>query len=478
MKCWLTSLLLFFGGVGCLADGTPGSDNDPLQVFEGPMYRHAQIAVSVMTLPKEIVEVDHNSEGLLVPASILKLVTTASALELLGADHRFETGLDYVGTLNDSILDGDLVIRGGGDPTLGSRYLGEPRPTFLTRWVELVKNAGIREIRGRVVADAGLFDDEPLSPYWLWEDLGNYYAAGAFGLGVHDNSYTLHLRSEAPGTRPHILGTDPPLPRLQLENRLLAAPNNKDSAYIYGVPYVWHHSLRGTLPANRTRFSIRGALPDPPLQAAILLHDALTRHGVSVRNEPATLRTYTLPQVMTTRLGVHVSPPLSRIVTIIHHNSDNVYAECLLRHLAATRFKPPYSAKQGIAVIHDHWKRQGLDTDGLIMVDGSGLSPVNRLSARFLCQLLAYMSTRSPQAETFETSLPLAGVEGTVSGFLNDTPLAGKVRLKSGTHQHVTNYAGYSYRNGIKQVVVLMVNHGDLPRQQVRKDLAECLLGH
>lgn len=412
----------------------------------------------------------------LVPASTLKLVTTATALELLGPDHRFETALDYVGEVKEGVLMGDLVIKGGGDPTLGSKHVGSSQWVFLDTWINQVKAAGIKQINGRIVADASYFDDEPLSPYWLWEDIGNYYAAGVHGLGIRDNSYTLHLRSGAPGTKPFILGTEPSLPLLQVENYLIAANNKKDSAYLYGQPWSWTRSLHGSMPANSDDFSIRGDLPDPPLQAAIDLHDALKKAGIFVQKPPVTGRTYRLPSNRV-RLGVVFSPPLSRIVEIIHHHSDNLYAETLLRHLAAVSYAPPLTAKNGLAVIYRHWQSKGLDIKDLIMLDGSGLSPVNRVSARFLGDLLVYMATKSPQANVFESSLPRAGMEGTVANFMAGTPLAGKARLKSGSNQYATTYAGYCLRNGSKQAVVLLVNHGLISRQQVRKELAEYLLG-
>jgi len=487
MKLSLLSLLMICGlAFNIKAEKTPvDGKRQPLsgQVesipgdLTGPRYRQSLVALATLDASSGQVITAYNSDLPLVPASVLKLVTTATALELLGPEHRFETGLDYVGTLKNGVLEGDLVIRGGGDPTLGSKHLGENCDAYLSTLISQVKAAGIKAVKGRVVGDAGLFDEEPLSPYWLWEDIGNYYAAGICGLGVRDNSYTLNLRSGAPGSNPDVLGTEPPLPRLQIDNHLVAAPNNKDSAYLYGQPYDWHRSLHGTMPANKAFFSIKGDLPDPPLYAASALRDALVKNGITVDKAPATLRTYSLPKAKCVRLGVVKSPPLKQIITIIHHHSDNIYAEYLLRQLAGVQYAPPYTARQGLSVIYDYWQRKGLDTDGLLMVDGSGLSPVNRLSARFLGDLLAFMSSRSNYGEVFEATLPKAGMEGTVASFLKGTSLAGKFRLKSGSNQYTTAYAGYGSLNGTKQVVVMLVNHTNLSPWQIRKDMADFLLG-
>lgn len=445
--------------------------------FGGSRYRHELVGICVQDVTGKEAPTTLNPDCPLVPASVIKLVTTATALELFGPDHCFETTLAYSGTLKNGRLTGDLIIKGGGDPTLGSRHLGEKKDDYLREWVDLVRKAGIQSIDGSVITDASLFDEEPLSPFWLWEDIGNYYAAGIYGLCVNDNSVTVHLRSGKAGTTPSVTKTEPELPLLEFENHLVAADNDKDSAYVYGVPYVWNRQLFGTLPANRSDFSIRGDLPDPPHYAADLLSKALVKSGVPVKGKPATNRIHSLsPMLPLTRIGCTRSLPLSRIIRIIHEKSDNLYAEYVLRSLANVAGSAPYSARKGLDVVRNFWKRKGFDMDGLHMVDGSGLSPLDRVSPRFLADLLTYMSTKSAYAAVFEQSLPLAGREGSVSSFLTDTPITGRVRLKSGSNLTTTCFAGYYQKEATKLAVVMMVNHTNLSRSQVRADMQDFLL--
>ncbi|MDI9544384.1 MAG: D-alanyl-D-alanine carboxypeptidase, partial [Bacteroidota bacterium] len=141
-----------------------------------------------------------NSAQALVPASLSKLLTTGAALEILGPEKRFKTELAYRGLLENGSLKGNLYILGGGDPSLGSEYTEEQAGLFLQDWVQAVKQLGISRIEGDIVADPSLFDEEAVSPYWLWEDMGNYYAAGVYGLAVFDNMFRLGLKSGLPGT--------------------------------------------------------------------------------------------------------------------------------------------------------------------------------------------------------------------------------------------------------------------------------------
>jgi len=445
--------------------------------FSKPVYKHSLISICLQEAGTHKTIASQNEQQAVMPASVIKLVTTATALELLGPDYCFETRLEYTGAINGGRLDGNLIIRGGGDPTLGSRHLGERKDTFIEDWIQMVKQAGINVIAGDVLADASLFDDEPISPFWLWEDIGNYYAAGAYGLGVYDNSFTLNLQSGAPGSQPTILSVIPELPELVLENHLKAAGNTKDSAYFYGMPYQWRRSLYGTIPANQTVFSIRGDIPDPPLYTAGLLRKALSEAGILVEGEACDIHQQTtFPNTSSTLLGTTRSIPLWQIIRIIHEKSDNVYTEYLLRHIARTAYSEPASARNGLNVIKAFWANKGLDVTGLFMTDGCGLSPLNRVSAAFIASVLDYMATQSQYASQFECSLPLAGVQGTVSSFLKDTPLAGKVRLKSGSNQTTTAYAGYYQKKGATWVVVMLVNHTDVSRFQVRKDMEDFLL--
>lgn len=442
-------------------------------VFRSKAYEHASVSVCVLDLAANRTVVQINQERGVTPASVLKLLTTGAALDLLGPDYRFETKVLVSGTIQSGILSGDLRVLGGGDPTLGSRQVKDNPEAFLTDWVKAIKAAGINRIQGRILADPSAFDDEGVSPYWLWEDIGNYYATGIYGLNAFDNSFKLELQSGATGTKPTILGTVPTIPGLTVDNRLLAADNDLDSAYLYGAPFQNDMRLFGTVPANRNRFAIRGQLPDPAAYLAFRLKEAFIQAGITVDGEALSTREMPIkPETPERVLCTTKSVPLAQIVRIIHEKSDNFYTECLLRQLARIASDRPATAREGLRAVRRYWEGKGVNLSGLYLYDACGLSPNDRISAALLAQILRCLSSNS----TFVQSLPLAGVEGTVSGFLNGTTLEGKLRLKSGSNQVVNSYAGYYNHNGKHFAVVLMVNHADASRYQIRKDMETFLL--
>jgi len=449
-------------------------------MFEKKAYKHASVGICVLDMTSLRMITNLNAQQCMEPASVVKLITTSAALEILGSDHRFETRIEYTGFIVNGILDGDLWIRGGGDPSLGSQHVDGNPEAFMEEWVQAVKSAGIRMVNGRILADATLFDDEPVSPYWLWEDIGNYYAAGIFGIAVFDNSYQLTLRSAGSGSQPEIVSIKPALPELKFENHLIAAKSNKDSAYIYGAPYQWERSLFGTIPENRQSFVIKGDLPDPPYYLAGYFRTALEEAGVKVNGKAVSLKPLAKEalDVTDTSKILHktYSVPLSQMIRFIHVKSDNLYTEYLLRHLSLTASNKPASARAGIQVVKNFWKQKGLDVSALFLSDACGLSPNDRVSPELLAQILRYMSVKSKNASVFESSFPLAGKEGSVSGFLRGTILEGKLRLKSGSAQSVTSYAGYYEQNSKSYVVVLLVNDADANRLQIRKDMEDFLL--
>ncbi|MFT3753018.1 MAG: D-alanyl-D-alanine carboxypeptidase [Paludibacter sp.] len=186
----------------CLFPVLPVFAGNPVDDFaKSPLLENANVSLLVSDANTGQALYQFRPKSLATPASTMKLVTTATALELLGPDFCFETKLEIDGKVSaDSILAGNLYIHGGGDPTLGSEKLGEK--DFFPQWIQAVKNAGIKKITGQIIADATLFDDEGVNPRWTWEDMGNYYAAGAYGISYMDNTYKLVLQSGQEGTTP------------------------------------------------------------------------------------------------------------------------------------------------------------------------------------------------------------------------------------------------------------------------------------
>jgi len=406
-----------------------------------------------------------------IPASTMKVVTTTTALELLGPDFHFQTTLEIDGKVNgDSVLFGNLFIRGGGDPTLGSSHIGDA--DFLTKWAAAVKQAGIRKIKGRIIADSGLYDSEGINPRWTWEDIGNYYAAGSYGISYLDNTYGLVLRSGKVGSTPEILRTIPEIPALTFDNFLLSTNISFDSAYFSGAPHSNIRSITGEIPANRSTFTIKGDIPNPGLLLAHHLHEKLVKSGISIWETPTDK---VAPTNKRRIIYTQNSPPLSEIVKETNVKSNNHYAEQIFRYLALQN-KPVATSDGAVQVIKSFWKSKGLPVEQLFMFDGSGLSPVDAVSAQFFVDILTYMRTKSTNQTAFLNSLPVSGESGTLSSFLERTPLQGKVRAKSGTISRVKCYAGYIDLKGKSYVFAIMVNNAAGSTKAVTKKIEEFLL--
>lgn len=416
----------------------------------------------------------------ITPASVLKLVTTATALELLGSDYRFPTTLAYDGHIADGTLHGNLYIIGSGDPTLGSSHFPQSAD-FLKKWVNAIRSAGIRRVEGAVIADERIFDTEGVSPKWVYEDLGSYYGAGSYGISVFDNLYRLTLRTV--GGKVRVVGTSPEGAVAKFHNYLRSAPVRTDSCYIMGAPFADERFLYGVIPAGREQYTIKGDLPDPPLFLVRYFSGELEKQGISVARTATTYRLLSEKgEAKTgerTTLITTYSPTLARIVRQTNHKSINLFSDALLKTIGL-RYEGRDSLSlssfgRGIRVVKAFWRAKGLDVEGLHLYDGSGLSPTDRTTARFIVSLLAYMATQSPERESFRQSLPRAGMEGSVRNFLKNTSLEGKARLKSGSMSRTRGYAGFVERDGKHYALAIFLNNYDANVSLTTKGLGDLI---
>jgi D-alanyl-D-alanine carboxypeptidase/D-alanyl-D-alanine-endopeptidase (penicillin-binding protein 4) len=435
-----------------------------------PNMRRANISFLVKDIETGEVVMQHRADKVTVPASTTKLVTTATALEILGPNYIFPTKLQYDGTLEEGVLNGNIYILGGGDPTLGSKFLGDS--LFLERWVAAVKQLGIHKINGAVIGDASIFNTEGIAPKWSWEDMGNYYAAGAYGISIYDNTFKLYLKSGAVGSTPEIIRTEPSMPDLKIKLYLTAAADEEDNAYFYGAPYSNDRSIYGTIPAKKEAFVIKGDIPDPALYAAQIFAKKLQENEVEITKAPST----EIPESSTRRVFfTQFSPPLKDIIANINFKSNNHYAEHILRAISLK------SSKQGdfnnsIKVIKSFWKARNLDVSGLVMFDGCGLASSNAISATFFVDLLIYEKTKGLYPAEFLASLPVAGQSGTIRSLLKDTRLEGKVQAKSGSIFSVQCFAGYITTNNKEYAFAILVDNYSGIRKNVVEQIEKLLL--
>ena len=383
-------------------------------------------------------------------ASTLKTITSATAFSILGKDFRYQTTLAYSGTLtSDGTLSGDLIIVGGGDPTLGSwRYEQTKEGYVLNEWVKAIKAAGIKKIEGRIIGDDSIWGTQSTPEGWIWQDIGNYYGAGPSALTWRENQFDLHLRATNNARNPvTVLKAVPAMPYLKIVNELKAgAEGTGDRAYAFLPPLSDIAYLRGSWALGISKSGISLALPDPAFDAAYRLQDTLTRVGIATTTPATTTRRLAAEQktvpAATHQLITLSSPTLSQIIYWFNKKSINLYGEHLIRTLAWKAGKEA-TTKNGVQVELNYWAGKGIDKNALNIIDGSGLSPATRVT---------------PMA--MATVLFQAQKENWFKDYTNSFPENNGMTLKSGTINDVSAYAGYyTASNGQKYIMVIDINN-------------------
>lgn len=413
----------------------------------------------------------------LAPASTMKLVTTATALEILGSDFRFETQLAYSGEIKNDTLYGNLVIIGGGDPALGSEYFKEHylENHFLDQWTKELQALPIKHITGDIITDATIFEEQTIPNTWIWEDLGNYYGAGACGLSVYDNMYRIHMTSPAEAGQPtRVLTTKPFIPELELDNQVKSSKIKRDLAYVYGAPMSNQRTIRGTIPLGQANFVIKASVPNPPFLLGWELLDRITSAQITVDGFIKS-QGYndTLPKL--TLVSRTLSPTLLEIATVTNYESVNLFAEHLLKYLAFL-MNGEGSTKKGTQAITDFWEKHGIDTHGFFMADGSGLSHFNALTAEQMVGILHYMKNQSVEGSNWFSSIPCVP-NGTLYYFNPVNFPNNSLRAKSGSMTRVRCYAGeLTTQNGQPLLFAVFLNNFDSSHREAIRLIEDLLL--
>ena len=258
------------------------------EIINDTDFRHAGIGISIIDTETGKQIAAHQPQRSLIPASTLKVLTTATALAVLGPDYQFKTEILRTGRVDsDGTLNGHLIIRGFGDPTLGSDQMSGVAglDEIMERFRLAIQREGIRKINGYILTDASFFDAAINAESWPWNDLGNYYASGAWGLNIHENLYYLKFRQKPElGSTPSVALIQPRVPGLQFRNHLRSAGKGTgDNAYIFGAPYTFLRYIRGTIPIGTQLFTIKGSIPNPPLFAAQYFLQKLEEIGIQIQ---------------------------------------------------------------------------------------------------------------------------------------------------------------------------------------------------
>lgn len=431
----------------------------------------ASIGFCIMDAKTSEVIEEYNSKQLLIPASTLKLLTTTAALQLLGADFQYATKIMYNGTLSaNGILNGDLIIVGSGDPSLQSEKFGNIHVTDI--WAQKIKEKGIKEIKGSIIGDASSFENI-VPDDWIWADVGNYFGAVPCGLSYHDNKYKIFFNTGTNGSGTNIQKTSPNYLKKKyiLKNEVISN-GSEDEAYVYGDPFGFEKTIRGSLPPNKTNYEVEAALPDPALLCAEHLFTSLNKLGI-VCNENKVVSKY--EKVDSTKLNLlfsHTSPTLDKIIYHTNISSNNLYCESLLKTLGKG------SSQKGIELIKKHFSERGMDVEQIYMVDGSGLSRANNCTAFFEAQLLSKIYKDSLSYRVIHNSLPIAGKNGSMSNIGKGTFIENNLRAKTGYIKRCRAYSGYvKTKNGKDLAFSIIFNNYNCSAREAKLKIEKFLIG-
>jgi len=398
-----------------------------------------------------------------IPASNMKLLTSMNAFQNLGENHQFQTDFFTDGNIENGILNGNLLIRGSGDPTIGTTGRDKLRAGFFAKAVQLLKEKGIREIKGRILPEKVDNPYEGIGKDWSWSDIANYYGAGIFQFNINENQFHTLVEAKKEGSKAVVRKKDSlngglSLDRVELETSPAGSP---DLAYYYWIPGTSRVSLTGSIPESGEIQKIKGALPNPEEVFFEVLKSELRQAGIRVEEAE-------LPSGRKSSIGKAESPPLTEIAAEVNLNSHNLYTESLAYALCK---KGDRCAENGWTHLERYARLTGFP-HGYYLADGSGLSLSNRISPSGLSQALV-KALNQPWAKPFLNTLPVAGESGTMKNFCKGAK--GKIRAKSGTLTRTLCYSGYADTPKGKVAFSLMVNNYNGPYKEMKAEVGKLL---
>jgi serine-type D-Ala-D-Ala carboxypeptidase/endopeptidase (penicillin-binding protein 4) len=464
------------------------------EIVRKPELAAGFLAVKIASLETGRVLFEANADKLFRPASNMKIYTVATALDKLTPDYRFSTSVyalekpDKSGTIK-----GDLAVYGRGDPSIAARFNDGDYFKGINNLADRIVAAGVKRIKGDLVGDESYFNGAPLGSGWEWEDLQWWYGAEVSALTINDNSLDLTVKPGAKVGAPCIVTTGPPAPFVTIINRATtSAAGSKSALEVYRGPGENALVLSGTLPLDDKGYTGGVAVPDPALVFVSMLRDVLTKRGVKIDGRSRTViepigRTVDSdplalamipgqPEAPTlVELTNLQSPPLSVVAAQTLKPSQNLYTELILRTLGRLPGLRKQSDEQaGLEVVKSFLRQAGINPDGVVLSDGSGLSRNDMVTASASLQLLIYMS-RHRYADVFREALPIAGVDGTLRNRMKGTAAAGNVRAKTGSLSSVASLSGYVTSAAGERLAFSMMLNNYPDASAVRKDSIDAI---
>lgn len=384
---------------------------------------------------------EYNGNKGLSSASTQKIFTAAAALEGLGKNYQYTTTVSFSGNLSGGNLSGNLFLTSNGDPTLGSwRYENYKPENFKKKLIDAIKQNRITKISGNLIIDDSYFDFQTIPGGWAWNDLGNYYGAGVWGVNWRENQFDINMNGK------EIRNLNIELPNLNWVNEVKVG-GSSDQSLIFTAPHSTVAYINGTLPAKP--ITVSGAMPNPPLTLGNEVKNWLKESGIDFDGEiiSTSIQKVNGEKVLNTPKNniilEYKSPTLDKIIYWFMRKSVNLYGETLIKTLAKEK-KNESSFDAGISYLKDFWQNKGINSAMINFADGSGLSPQNYVSARAEVQALIW-SKKQPWFNDFFEGFPTQG---------------NGMKMKSGTMKDTKSFAGYhTSKDGKKYVFSIIINN-------------------
>jgi len=406
--------------------------------------RRGAIGVAVYSVDRSAPLYLRSADRALLPASNMKLYTTAAALDRLGPDFQYTTSLYADGpVLPGGILDGNLVLAGRGDPSISGRFFGDSATYVFDRFADELRRAGVRRVTGRLIGDASYFDDELAAPGWEAGNLLWWYGARANALSFNDNVVTMEIRAGTSVGDPVGVSFQPRADGLRVANR--ATTSGRRGGRSIGIgrrPDIDGYEIWGRIPLGGAPVRYVVAVEDPPTFALSVMRGRLERAGISVTGRDQVVYDRDLlPQRPRRLVASHVSPRLVDLVRVVNKRSQNFFAEQILKTLGAM-VEGEGSFDEGADVVRELLRGFGVSSQSVAIEDGSGLSRYDIVTARTTAELLVAMRSH-PEFDDYYDSLLIAGQDGDPRR-LNSAAAIGNVHMKTGTLRGVSALSGYA----------------------------------
>ncbi len=411
-------------------------------IFNDPNFSNAHWGVLIQSLETGEYFYKRNENKLFMPASNLKLFTSSAGLASLSDDYRFTTNIFMRGRIEGSTLIGDLVVQGKGDPTLSGRFYKNDLFKVFSDWADSLLELGIDEITGNIIGDDNEFDDRGLGDGWQWDYESDWYAAPSSALSFNDNCIDIIVRAD----------------KLNGQARIDINPDTKYAVIINKVSVVKDDSItsidvyreRGTnvvsvLGTIRKSDSVKTfvTVNNPTQFTMVVLKEIIEKKGISVGGFPIDVDDLSAPieNYELSKLFTHYSVKLKEIVKVINKNSQNFFAEQLMKTIGLEK-ENFGSIENGIDACNSIFQEMGINPENMIMVDGSGLSRLNLVTPKQIISLLSFMYHHKYYL-SFYNSLPIAGVDGSLANRMKGTKAENNVRAKTGYIGSVRSLSGY-----------------------------------